>query len=405
MRIAIISSGFLPITDGVSITLWYRLRYLSKLGYHVLVFCPDYAPIAHLYPDWQNYVGEIFPNIRVINLPSISFVNLNFERNVIPDSYKIVLEKLQLFKPDIIHVDEPERLWLGFLKRPGLDFARQAKIPCVSFFHTNFIEYLDDYLSLPKVMLASLKLTMRYHRNWIYNGYDLTLVSSPSTANKLTNLGFKKVLNAQLLGVETEKYQREVKEPDYFLKHYHIAGLEKKVKLVFLGRLTPDKGWNFILNSLEQFTRAIACQNLAFLIAGEGNMKEEIAAKMSHFIPNSYFLGRVDPQKVPSLLINSDIYITASEKETRGLTVLEALASGIPVVAPRAGGLVDSIKDGDNGLLFIPQNTDDFIEKTKTLVDNEVLRQQMRVKRIEVLNQYGWEQSVNNLVDIWQSLL
>ena len=404
MRIAIISSGFLPITDGVSIALWYRLRYLSQYGHQVILFCPDYSSLAHIYPDWRNYTGEIFPDIKVVNLPSEKFVNLEFERNVTTSSYQIILQELALFQPDIIHVDEPERLWLGFFKRAGLDFAKKANIPCVSFFHTNFLEYLDDYLTVPPYILRFLKLIMRYHRNWIYNGYDLTLVSSTTTTNKLTKLGFKKVLNAELLGVDSSQYQ-QVKDPNYFAQNYQIAGIEKKIKLLFLGRLTPDKGWKFILNSLSRLTETIDCKNVICLIAGEGNMKEEIAETINKYVPNSYFLGRILPQQVPGLLINSDVYITASEKETRGLTVLEALAAGIPVIAPKAGGIIDSVQDSYHGLLFTPQDTNDFIAKIKMSLENESWRENIKNQRLAILNYYNWENRIRELVAIWTDLL
>lgn len=405
MKIAIIASGFLPVTDGVAIALWYRLRYLSTHNHQVLLFCPDYSTLSDLYPDWQQYQGEIFPNVTVINLPSEPFLHLQGELNLTPRAYKIILNQLYDFTPDLLHIDEPERLWLGCFKRPGIDYAKQANIPCVSFFHTNFIEYLEDYLSLPRILLSSIQLAMRYHRNWIYNAYDLTLVSSTTTAQKLTNLGFKKVVNAQLLGVDAQKYQNQTKTANYFDKYYQIQEIEQKIKIILIGRLTPDKGWYFLLNSLTQLTKTINCDNLAWIIVGEGHLKEEIQARFTQFSLPCYFLGRISPEKIPSLLINSDIYLTTSEKETRGLTVLEAMAAGIPVIAPRAEGIIDSIQSGDNGLLFTPQSVPDFIAKLQTAINNPQWRRQIYQRRFSILQEYQWDQCVENLVTIWSSLI
>lgn len=140
MKIAIISSGFLPLVDGVSVTLLNRLHKLSQDGHRVLLFCPDYSPLETIYPDWKDYTGNIMAGVRVVNLSSESFMGLDFERNVNRKSYQTVLQELQKFQPDIIHVDEPERLFTGFLRIPGVDFAKRARIPCVSFFHTNLLE-------------------------------------------------------------------------------------------------------------------------------------------------------------------------------------------------------------------------------------------------------------------------
>jgi len=404
MKIAIISSGFFPVIDGVTVTVFHRLRYLSRDDRQVILFCPDYSSLSSIYPDWQQYTGEILPNVRVINLPSTPFMDVKFERNVSQESYQIVLEELENFQPDIIHVDEPERLWLGFLKRPGIDYARTAKIPCVSFFHTNFIEYFEDYFPLPSWGIKTIQFLAKYHRNWIYNGYDLTLVSSQETGIKLTRLGFKKVVTANLLGVDKEAYQCLEKDHNYLEKQYDIKDISHKLKLTFLGRLTPDKGWHFTLDTLTKFSDKINWENLAFIIAGEGTMKEEIQRKMRNLTPHVYLLGRILPDRVPPLLINSDVYITASEKETKGLTVLEALAAGLPVIAPHAGGIIDSVQDGYNGLLFTPKNGAEFVQKLNCLLEDKALREKM-CANIKASVDCGWEENIKNLIKIWQEML
>ena len=127
-----------------------------------------------------------------------------------------------------------------------------------------------------------------------------------------------------------------------------------------------------------------------------------ISQELTKLTPHTHLLGRVSPDDVSALLINSDIHVTTSEKETKGLTILEAFAAGIPVLAPRAGCLVDSIQDSENGLLFTPQDTADFITKLKTLIDNPKLRQTMGIKAKASVARYSWEQATKNLLKIWQ---
>ncbi len=121
MKIAIIASGFLPVLDGVTVSGYYRVQKLSQFGHQVLLFCPDYSPLAHLYPNWKDYTGNIFPGVEIINLPSTPF--LDFERNVGFNTYKIVRRELEKFQPEIIHVDEPERLFFAFFRLAGIEFA------------------------------------------------------------------------------------------------------------------------------------------------------------------------------------------------------------------------------------------------------------------------------------------
>ncbi|NJM90208.1 MAG: glycosyltransferase family 4 protein [Hydrococcus sp. RU_2_2] len=124
--------------------------------------------------------------------------------------------------------------------------------------------------------------------------------------------------------------------------------------------------------------------------------------KLSKLTPNVYFLGRISPDDVPALLVNCDIHVTTSEKETRGLTILEAFAAGIPVIAPRAGGIQDSIQDGWNGFLYEPQNRDDFVEKLKLLIRDRALRKTMGDRARDYVAQYTWENAINKLLEIWE---
>jgi glycosyltransferase involved in cell wall biosynthesis len=401
MKIAIISSGFLPVIDGVTITQINRLRELSQGGHQVLLFCPDYSKLANIYPNWKTYTGEILPGVRIINLDSEPFFGLDFERNVSRKSYQLVLQELQNFQPNIIHVDEPERLFTGFLKIPGIDYAKQADIPCVSFFHTNLLEYGKDYFNTPTAIDRVVKYVLKFPLAWIYNNYDLTLVSSQITQTKLKKLGVNNILTEELLGIDIEKFSPTLRQTDFFKNKYQIPNIDKKVKLIFLGRLTPDKGWNFTIDAFRK-TQKVNFEDIALIIAGDGSMRDRITEKLSTLTPHLYLLGRVSPDDVPALLVNSDIHVTTSEKETKGLTILEAFAAGIPVLAPRAGGLVDSIEDGENGLLFTPQDTADFITKLKTLIDNPKLRQAMGIKARESVAEYSWEQATKNLLKIWQ---
>lgn len=402
MKIAIITSGFLPVIDGVTVSGLCRLQKLSQWGHEVLLFCPDYSALEEVYPRWKDYTGNILPGVRVINLSSTSFMGLDFERNVRWGSYKTVLQELEKFQPDIIHVDEPERLFVGFFRFPGVDFAKRTGIPCVSFFRTNFLEYAEDYLPVPSVVLAAIKFLFKKLLISVYNSYDITLTSSPVTYKKILKLGIKNILHGKLLGVDCVKFQPGLRQEKFFAKNYGLPEVEQQVKLVFLGRLTPDKGWGFTLKAFSQLVQQIDVGKIALIIAGDGPMRDEIAKRLGKLTPNVYLLGRIPPDDVPALLANSDIHVTTSEKETRGLTVLEAFASGIPVIAPQAGGVTENIRDGWNGFLFTPQNQEDFSHKLKLLIENSILRREMGSRGRQCVETYSWDNTVQNLVRIWE---
>jgi glycosyltransferase involved in cell wall biosynthesis len=405
MRVAIITSGFLPVIDGVTVSGMHRLQRLSDWGHEVILFCPDYRSLEDCYPDWEKYTGNILPGIRVVNLPSTGFMGLDFERNVSFFAHRILLKELREFSPDIIHVDEPERLAMGFLKAPGEIYAKKHNIPCVCFYRTNFLDYIDDYFNFSSLGLSTAKWVSKKLLLFIYHAYDKTLVSSKVTYQKLIDMGFNNAEYRNLLGFDAQNFKHCSRQNRYFELVYGLQGIEEKVKLIFLGRLMPDKGWDFTLNAVEQFKDSPVLKNMVFLIAGDGPMREEIMTSLKQYTAEVYWLGRVAPENIPALLSNSDLHVTTSQKETRGLTVLEALASGIPVIAPQAGGVTENIRDGWNGYLFAPNDAADFWHKLEDLVNYAEKRAEMGLNGRESMMDYGWDVTVQNLVEVWQELI
>lgn len=404
MRIAIVTSGFLPLIDGVTVSGWQRLKRLSQGGHEVILFCPDYSSLEADYPHWREYTGNILPGVKVVNLPSDSFVGLACEPNVTTGSYQILLAELEQFQPEIIHVDEPERLYVGFWRIAGLDYAKRAKIPCIGFFRTNFLDYLADYFPLPQPVLAVVKFLLQKLIVWVYNSYDLTLVTSKVTYPKVIELGIKNVQYQSLVGFAHDRFTDNLRQPNFFETRYGLDKVDSLVKVVFLGRLYPDKGWDFTLDALET-AQTINLGKVALIIAGDGPMREPISQRLSNLCPHLHLLGRVAPEDVPALLSNCDFHVTTSEKETRGLTILEAFAAGIPVLAPNSGGVVENIQPGENGLLFRPGDRQDFTQKLQLLIENQSLRTAMGDRAKNLVQQFSWEQAVTNLLAIWQQAI
>jgi len=402
MKIAIICSSFFPVIDGVTIAVLNRVKQLSALGYQVKIFCPDYSAIASIYPNWQDYTGQILTGVEVISLPSTKSLALDFERDVAIASYKIVIRELTKFQPDLIHVDEAERLSFCFLKRTGVKFAKQHRIPCTAWFHTNYIDYFDDYFQLPFNLNQVIKGFLECTFTKIYNSYDLTLVSSSSTLTKLTAMGINNLAYAELLGCNLARF--EDRDHQSFAAQYNLPDLSDKIKLIFIGRLTPDKGWNFTLNSLAKLAPEILAK-VVIIIAGDGTLKDEINQTLQQLTPDVYLLGRIPHQDISNLLMNGDIFITNSEKETRGLTVIEAAAAGIPAIAPRAGGVIDTIRDGETGFLYQPHNQTDFLQKLEVLICDRTLRKSMGTEAKTLCQQWSWQHTTDNLIEIWSQVI
>lgn len=405
MKIAIITSGFLPVVDGVTVADYNRMKKLSQWGHQVRVFCPDYSALASVYPNWQAYTGEVLPNIEVVNLPSDAFMGLDFERNISWRARPHLMQSLEEFQPDILHVDEPERLSVGLWQVPGIKYAKQAGIPCVCFYRTNFIEYAEDYFNWPAAAISGLQNLFKLLLRRVYNAYDQTFTTSPITQQKIIKLGIKNSRYAGLVGFDTDNFSPDLRRPHYFAQTYDRPQVDQQVKLVFVGRLTPDKGWTFTFKAMREVLSRIDRDQVALIVAGDGSMREEIAEELGALTPHVHLLGRVDPPQIPALLANSDIHITTSEKEARGLTILEAFASGIPVLAPRAGGVVENIEHGCNGYLYKPQSVHDFADKLQALIESPTLRRGMGDYAPSSVENYSWDRAFQTLVRLWEEAI
>jgi len=400
MRVAILTSGFLPVIDGVTVTVAERVKRLSAWGHHVQVFCPDYGAIATVYPDWQSYQGAWLPGVEVLSLPSEPFMGVEFERNFTGSAAPILEHHLRAFQPDLIHIDEPDRIFLGLGQIPAIKLARRDRIPCVGFYHTHFLEYMEDFLPLSGGAIAPLRWLAKHAiTRRVYNAYDATLVSSPTTLHKIQHWGIRNGICGPFLGVDTQTFGTVATQADFWQSRYGLPDLSDRLKLLFLGRLTADKGWTFTVKALAGWQQREA---IALIIAGDGPLKPTLAAQFQAMGIPAYFLGRVPPDQVPALLAHSDVHVSASRKETWGLTALEASAAGIPVLAPKAGGFIDSVQDGKTGLLFEPDNPMDFVHKLQQFAQEPALRHTLGQQGRHEAQRLTWDRAVEALVQVWQ---
>jgi glycosyltransferase involved in cell wall biosynthesis len=331
-------------------------------------------------------------------------MGLEFERNITKSSNLVILQKLEAFQPEIIHVDEPERLFLGLFKAPGVEFAKHNQIPCVGFFHTDFISYIEDYFVFSRGATILFKWISKRVISKVFNLYNSTLVASTTAYKQTLAMGINNVIFGNFLGVSLDQFNSSLKSEQFFTKTYNNPEIDQKLKLVFLGRLTPDKGWNFTIDAFSEIAKNNNnLDSLAIIVAGDGSLRDKIDEKLTQLGLNVYLLSRVPPEIVPALLINSDIHVTTSEKETTGLTILEAFAAGIPVIAPRAGGVIDTVQEGQNGFLFAPKNIEDFAQKLQRLIDNPDLRHSMGIQGRNYAIQHDWNTAVDNLLNAWQA--
>lgn len=312
------------------------------MGDEVAVF----APRAKGQPE--SYAGA-----EVVGFPSVPFP-LYPEIRLAPP-HPGVMRALERFAPDLVHIANPVVLGMG-----GLYYARRRKVPLVASYHTNVAAYARYY------KLGFLEGFTRSVTRAIHNRADVNLCTSEATRQYLIEQGIRKV-RLWPQGVDSVLF-----DPNKATRGWRerISGgdPDKKV-LAFVGRLAPEKNIGMIRAALEQVP------DTRLAIIGDGPAREEIERQFSG--TPTVFTGMLHGEDLAGALASADAFVFPSTTETLGMAMIEALASGVPVLAARSGASDEVVADGTDGLLFEAGSEADLVAKTRKILDEPDLRDRL----------------------------
>jgi glycosyltransferase involved in cell wall biosynthesis len=366
MRIAIISEVFLPKIDGVVNRTLNLIRHLIRYGDEVTVVCPE-AQGCTLCP------------VPVVGIPSFSFRPYPEYRIGLPD--RRVAETIKQFAPDVIHYINP--FAFGFRCHDVLRRAR-VQTPSVFSFHTLYGEFVKKYKSL-KVLSTLLWWLMReYH-----NRADVNLTVSSVMQEDLLQRGFRRV-ELWPPAVDTELFHPNRKNP--VMRALLSKGQPDRPLLLTVSRLAPEKNVGFLADVIAQFP------NARLAVVGDGPQRAELEQR---FNGSACFVGYLKGEDLASAYASADAFVYASETETMGNVVMEAMAAGCPVVVPNAGGIPSLLTHGETGFLFKPGDLKEAVRLTRTLLTDQGLHSRIvQAARREVEGR-GWHQSIGRVREVY----
>mgnify|MGYP002781100518 FL=1 len=366
MKIVYFTETFLPKIDGVVTRLTRTLDYLSELGHEALVFAPHNPP--------SEYKGH-----RVVNVPALSFKPWYPELFLGLPRPRLGRE-LDRFAPDMVHVVNPVILGLW-----GTAIAKQRNLPLLASYHTNIADYAQH---------LSLSFLEEFTRNFlrdVHNQAHVNLCTSQPMVNSAKGLGIKRV-RLWPKAVDTERYH-----PKYFSKEMRSRltdGHPELPLMLYVGRLSNEKRLDWLYAPITQLSNV----RLAFIGSGpaEAHLRERFKDT------NTVFMGYMSGQELAQAYASSDVFAFPSDTETLGFVAMEAMASGVPAVGARAGGIPDVIEHGKNGLMFTPGDLGDLTDQLKLLLVNPALRKEMGKKARLEMEKWSWKAATENLVDYYE---
>jgi glycosyltransferase involved in cell wall biosynthesis len=185
--------------------------------------------------------------------------------------------------------------------------------------------------------------------------------------------------------------------------HFRMGG---GPALIFAGRLVREKGLRELIEAVEILTRQLP--DVTLTLVGEGPDRSELEALAQNLgvVDRVRFTGWCAPSEIPACLAAADYYVGPSHREAQGLSLLEAMAAGIPVIASRVGGIPEIVREGESGLLVAPKAPQDIAEAVLRLVGDSSLRDRLRDGGLAVISDgYSRENSAHRFDALYGEVL
>lgn len=427
MRIAIFTDTYLPDKNGVVASVDRFSRLMADEGHKIIIFCPKGG----------HFKDKKYPNIIIRRYVSITAPSYKDMQLALPFIWTAVRD-LKEFNPDVVHIQTP--LGIGWI---GIWATKILKIKNIQTYHTyipDFLVYLSpktllginkitDYISSSSTKLfqslANLetieenkiaekfvtglansvkeifekenknsKASDRFGRDFtrvVYNRADLVLTPSDAMKKVLKKQGIKTKVEVVSNGIDFDYFK---KKTDYGIKN----------KLVHIGRLGYEKNVDIVIKAFD-----IAHQknpNIKLDIFGFGPAEKSLRDLVDGLglSGNIKFHGAYDIKDLSQKLFDYDCFVTASTVETQGIVVLEAMASGLPVIGVNKLALPDVVKNGKNGYLVKPNDPRDMASKILKVLESDKKLAEFGRMSLEIARQHEIIKCKDKMLEIYEKI-
>lgn len=376
-----------PVYGGSGIATRRLAAGLAKRGHKVAVVCPGKSIRHKIVIDIESDV--IVYRLRSLPLPSFLYKGLRF--SPFPKNYMKHIFKE--FNPDIVHIADH-----FFISNAAISLAKKNKVKVVGTNHFTPNNGLDNFIIKKNSLLyrTAEKLLWHYFLN-IYNKIDVVTVPSEYAQKIVKDAGLKKSVKVISNGIMLGEYKNN-KSDNEILTRYKIN--KNKIILLSASRLDKEKRVDVLIEALSMIKDSVDFQ---FIITSRGQDKEKLEKLVldKNLSDKVIFTDFVSNSDLKKLYIISNIFLTASEVELQGLSIMEAMASGLPVIAASSMAIPELVKDGINGYLFEPGNVVDASEKILQLAIDKELREKMSIKSLEIIKEHDLERTLDKFEEIY----
>jgi glycosyltransferase involved in cell wall biosynthesis len=371
LRIAFFTETFLPATDGVVTRLRYTLEELARVGDDMLVVAPRYPDGG---PD--SYAGA--PIYRVPGVPFPPYPRIKLS-----SAHPGVGRALRRFRPDLVHAVNP------FILGPsGIFYARRLKVPLVASYHTNVATYARYY------KLNFFSDAARWWTRQLHNRAEVNLCTSEAAKDYLLKEGIKRV-HLWPQGVDARRFHPGKASEKW--RERLSGGHPSDRLLLYAGRLAPEKG----IERLKAILREVPGTRLA--IVGDGPARRDLEREFAGTA--TVFTGILQGEDLAAAYASADAFLFPSTTDTLGLAMIEALASGLPIVAARSGASHEIVDEEENGLLYEADSAHSLVAAVRRLFSDEGFREALAREARAAAEERDWGSSTRALRGYYEQAL
>ncbi|MBN8411177.1 glycosyltransferase family 4 protein [Halomonas litopenaei] len=368
MRICLVSETWSPDINGVAHTLGRISRELLALGVTLQLVRPE--PVDASAAKAEGMEHEL--SVRGMSMPRYKEVRIGWA------SVGTLKRLWQTTKPDAIYVATE-----GPLGWSALRAAEKLDIPVVSGWHTNFDHYCQDY-GVP--WLAPL---VRQRLRHFHNRCAATLVPTHQQARELATAGFERV-SVMARGIEGDRFTPDKRSQE--LRDSWGVGQHQPVAL-YVGRLAPEKNLDLLRDTFLDMLEARP--DMRLVVVGDGPGR----ASLEKALPDAIFTGFIDSAQMQTHYASADIFVFPSLSETWGNVILEAMASGLAVVAYRHAAGAELISTDHDGVSIPPGDNQTFRQEAVALCQQQARYARLGRAARERALAYRWPTIAQTFLD------
>ena len=374
VKLAIVTETYPPEINGVASTIARFISGLAKLGHDITLIRPRQG--SKDIPKTESNFKEILT--FGVPIPGYSSLRMGLPQK------NMLLKKWSSDRPSLVHI-----VTEGPLGWSALEAAKKLNIPVCSDFRTNFDAYSTHY------GLSFLKSPIQRYLRYFHNNSNFTMVPTQDLKNQLLSNGFER-LRVIARGIDTELFN-PTKRCHELREQWGIRDDQRVV--IYVGRFASEKNLQVTVDTFKAMLQVDP--NLKMVWVGDG--PEKSALKLS--CPNSIFVGMQTGEALARHYASGDIFLFSSLSETFGNVTLEAMASGLAVLAYDYAAARQYIDHGVNGFVATPHDVKSFIARGLELLSDDLEFQKLRTHARQTTLDISWANVTKKLEDNYHDLL